>query len=60
MTEYPKLYRMLYNAMTDAVRLLQTAKQEQAVTDAIWVLQQAQQNTEDSYMTNAVDEDGEK
>ena len=52
MTDYPKVYRMLFNALTDAVRLLQTAQQEKAVAEAIAILQQAQQNTEEAFMSN--------
>jgi len=46
MPDYQKMYKMLFNAMTDAVRLLQSAQQEKAVTAAIELLQQAQQNTD--------------
>ena len=51
MTDYQKPYHMLFNAMTNAIRLLQTVGQEQTVTEAIAILQQAQQNTEESYMS---------
>jgi len=51
MTNHEKMYSMIFNATTDAIRLLQTAQQEKAVTDAIKTLQMAQQNTEETYMS---------
>lgn len=50
MPDYGKMYAMLFNVITDAVRLLQTAQQEKTVTDAIEILQQSQQKTEEEYI----------
>ena len=38
MTNHKKMYLNLFNAITDTIKLLQTAKQEKAVTDAIKLL----------------------
>ncbi|MCL2083304.1 MAG: hypothetical protein FWH04_08755 [Oscillospiraceae bacterium] len=51
MPDHEKMYSLLFNATTNAIRLLQTAQQEKAVAEAIAILQQAQQNTEESYMS---------
>ena len=51
MTDYQKLYHDLFNAATNAIRVLQTAQQEKAVTEAIALLQQSQQNAEESFMS---------
>ena len=51
MANHEKMYTLLFNTATDAVRLLQTAQQEKPVADAIALLQAAQQNTEECYMT---------
>ena len=51
MPNYEKLYHILFNATTDALKMLKIAQQENAVTEAIAILQQAQQNTEEAYMS---------
>ena len=51
MTDYQKMYAYLFNAVTDALKILQTSQQENIAADAMRVLQTAQQNTEKIYMS---------
>ena len=46
MIDYPKMYRILFNAITDALRQLE----EGNTTNAIQILKSAQQTTEDIYI----------
>ena len=50
MISYEKMYHDLFNALTDALKLLETAQQDKAVANAIGMLQTAQQDAEEIYM----------
>lgn len=52
MPDYKSMYISLFNAITDAINLLQEPKQKTDVQSAIEILQKAQQNTEESYISN--------
>ena len=49
MTDYPKMYRILFNAITDAL-------QRDNITDAAQILITAQQQTEEIYIATTEDE----
>ena len=50
--EYKKMYWILFNAITDAIKLLQATKQGKVMPVAIELLQQAQQKTEEIYISS--------
>lgn len=47
MTDYKKLYFYLFNAITDAVRLLEAGK----LNASVEMLKKAQEDTEEMYIT---------
>lgn len=53
--DYEKLYKILFNGMTDAVRAIE----REDYNDARFALIRAQQDAEELFITEGEDEDGE-